>query len=144
MFCRLWATQWVFCRLWATQWVFCNLWVTQRVFCRLWVTQWVFCRLWGTQRVLCNKHKLLTLCNHFGSHSVFFYDVRVDHHFSFLCCVYFFVCLRSVSSVQCCCISVLSIRKCDKHSVTFVQFNYYLISYQYFQLSKMLHLHLHS
>jgi hypothetical protein len=35
--------------------------------------------------VLCNKHKLLTLCNHFGSHSVFFYDVRVDHHFSFLC-----------------------------------------------------------
>ena len=44
------------------------------------------------------KQELLTLREHMDSLPVFD-GIRVAHLFSFLCCVYFFVCLRPVSCV---------------------------------------------
>ena len=51
-----------------------------------------------TWREFYKRQELLTLCEHLSSPAVFG-EVRVAHLFSFLCCVFCFVCLRPVSCV---------------------------------------------
>ena len=54
--------------------------------------------IWVLWRVYYKRQGLLTLRERLGSPSVFG-GVRVSHIFSFLCCVFCFVCLRPVSCV---------------------------------------------
>jgi hypothetical protein len=46
--------------------------------------------------VSCKRQGLFTLCEHLGSRQVFG-GVRVAHLFSFLCCIFCFVCLHPMS-----------------------------------------------
>ena len=64
--------------------------------------------MWITWRVSCMIQEILNLHEHHGARPLFGL-VLVAHLFIFLCCVYFFVCLSSVSCAECCqCISGFS------------------------------------
>ena len=56
--------------------------------------------LWITRRESYKKQKLLNFCEYLGL-SPDFYEVRIAHSFSFLRCVFCFVCLCSVFRVAC-------------------------------------------
>jgi hypothetical protein len=61
--------------------------------------------MWITWRVSWTKQEILNLHEHHGPQPLFDL-VLVAHLFIFLCCVFFFVCLSSVSCAECCqCIS---------------------------------------
>jgi hypothetical protein len=64
---------------------------------------WLFLDLakWVTRSVCYKKQELLTLREHLGSPPGF-YVGSVLPIFSFPCCIFCFVCLRSVSYAQCC------------------------------------------
>ena len=59
---------------------------------------WTWLYTLVTQRVSYKKQELLTLREHLDSSKVFG-GIRVAHVFSFLCCIFDFVCLHSVSCV---------------------------------------------
>ena len=57
---------------------------------------------WVVLRVFCKKQELLNLREHLGSQPVFLMGSVLRIVLVFLCCVFCFVCLRSVSCAQCC------------------------------------------